>query len=614
MIRERMGHLLCEAGFISERQLACALEMQRGTGRRLGQILLEQGLIAEETLLAFLGQQYGVPVFREWRQPTAPDELTRLIPEDLARKECLVPIQRTGDRLTVAMANPANVGLTNELAFRTGCRIIPVVALESEIIEHIHRLYAPSQSTGEKNQEGKPRRSPANQVDSQTPTPSWEARGDKDDHKAFHGIAAGLASDEIGTLVEQVTTSLQGYGQPAEDERHPEDSAPLVTLVNRLLSEAIRLGASDMHLEPYEACVRVRYRVDGVLHPVMTYPVKLRNAVVSRLKILANLDIAERRLPQDGRFCFKGPAGTEVDVRMSVLPCLHGEKVVLRFLHQTGLSMDLAQLGFEPDELPLFLEALERPEGMIVVTGPTGSGKTTTLYSALHLLNTPDVNIVTAEDPIEYHITGVTQVQIHEDIGLTFSAALRAFLRQDPDILMIGEIRDHETAHMAVRAALTGHRVLSTLHTTDAVRTIARLLDMGIESFLVASAVSLIVAQRLVRRICPFCREPDPLPKDHLVKLGFSPEEANVVIPMRGAGCPSCYQTGYKGRIALFEVLPLTETLQARITQHPSLEELRCCTRQMGVRTLRHSGLRKIHSGLTTIQEVIGATAGTVIS
>ena len=604
MIRERIGKLLLEAGLISDQQLQKALDTQRQTKARLGSVLVRQKAISDGTLLQFLGHQYGVPIVEQFPHQPGP-ELAQLVPCDLAREFLVAPLQRIGTRVTLAMVDPSNVGLIDELKFRTGCHIVPMVALESLVLERIRLLYDDGLRAQAVSSEadGIP---PVGKADERSLDGSGPAEGRR---TLLLGPQAALNSKEMEALLEKASSSLS-YGDPVVGgEPLVEEKAPIVELVNQILQAAAELGASDIHLEPYEASVRVRYRLDGVLHTVMTYALSLRNAVISRLKIMASLDIAERRLPQDGRMRFKGGESGGIDVRVSLIPSLHGEKAVLRLLDRSGLSLDLARLGFEEEDLAKLLAALDNPDGMILVTGPTGSGKTTTLYAALQVLNTPDVNIVTAEDPVEYSFPGITQVQIKEHIGLNFSTVLRAFLRQDPDVMMVGEIRDQETARIAIKAALTGHRVLSTLHTNDAVRSVTRLLDMGIEPFLISSSVSLILAQRLVRRICSRCHIAAPLPPDQLTKLGFTPAEAEAVVPRRGQGCPGCRHTGYKGRVALFEVLPFSEELQSVILRRHSLDELRKSAVRAGLTTLRRKGLNKITSGVTTVEEVVGATS-----
>ncbi len=601
MVRERMGKLLLEAGCISDAQLHAALQVQQDTKARLGAILVEQGAISEHTLLTFLGQQYGLPVLHD--PPDSPDPgLTQFVSFEWAQQQGIVPIKKIGNRLTVAMVNPADVRLLDDLRFRTNCSIIPMVACEADVCHRIQLLYGKS---------------------SKDSLPSVSPLGSRSGEGFSHqGIGAGddqslhepsdndflLNQANMTALLERASSSLLDAQPTSHGEVFLKDDSPIVDLVTTIVTNAAQVGASDIHFEPFDAFVRIRFRLDGVLQTQMTYPLRLRNAVISRLKILAKLDITERRLPQDGRLSVDLDQQRSLDVRLSILPSFHGEKAVLRLLNRSGLTLDLSALGLADAELANFLAALEQPDGMILVTGPTGSGKTTTLYSALQVLNTPDVNIVTAEDPIEYHFAGITQVPIKEEIGLTFATVLRAFLRQDPDIMMVGEIRDWETAQIAVRAALTGHRVLSTLHTGDAVRTVTRLLDMGVEPFMVASSLRLIVAQRLVRKVCVLCQKPDPIPSDQLMKIGFTEEEAHEVVPVRGQGCPACHSTGYRGRIGLFEVLPVSEALQSLILQRSSSDLLRQQARQEGFQSLRQNGLNKIRAGLTTIEEVVNTS------
>lgn len=602
MVRERMGKLLLEAGRISEAQLQAALRVQQATQARLGTILVEQGAISEHTLLSFLGQQYGVPVLEDSPDSCDPG-LARFVPYEWAQEQGIVPVKKTGNRLTVAMVNPADVRLLDELRFRTNCAIVPMVAREADVLHRLHALY------------GKPS-AEVPFSDSLSGTRSgegfhYQGNGqDGDTLRPGDSIGNDFLLDHAGmtALLERASSSLLDAQPTPQGEVVVKDDAPIVDLVQTIVTTAARVGASDIHFEPFEASVRVRFRMDGTLRTQMTYPLRLRNAVISRLKILAKLDITERRLPQDGRLSLPLDHERSLDVRVSILPSLHGEKAVLRLLNRSGAMLDLSALGLAETELSVFLAALDQSDGMILVTGPTGSGKTTTLYSALQVLNTPDVNIVTAEDPIEYHFTGITQVPIKEEIGLTFAAVLRAFLRQDPDIMMVGEIRDWETAQIAVKAALTGHRVLSTLHTGDAIRTVTRLLDMGVEPFMVASSLRLIVAQRLVRRVCVSCQKPDPIPFDQLVKIGFAEEDAREVVPVRGRGCSTCHATGYRGRIGLFEVLPVSEDFQSLILQGASSDRLRQQARKEGVLSLRQSGLNKIKAGLTTIEEVVNVS------
>ncbi|MDT7042344.1 GspE/PulE family protein [Candidatus Nitronereus thalassa] len=601
MVRERMGRLLLEAGCISDAQLEAALQVQRNTQARLGTILVQQGAISEDTLLTFLGQQYGLPVLHD--PPPPPDPaLAQLISCEWAQAHDLVPLKKIGNRLTIAMVNPGQVSVVDDLRFRTDCSILPIVAREADVRACLHALYGPS-SQGQDSPGG------LSTVGREEGFFHQESvSGGVSTSEDLSGQDSLLNQSHIMGLLERATSSLLD-GQPALlGDAGVQDDSPIVDLVHTVIGSASQVGASDIHFEPLETTVRVRFRLDGVLQTQMTYPIRLRNAVISRLKILAKLDITERRLPQDGRLSVSLDDRKPVDVRLSILPSLHGETAVLRLLNRTGLTLDLPSLGMDDADLAKFLAALEQPDGMVVVTGPTGSGKTTTLYSALQVLNTPDVNIVTAEDPIEYHFTGITQVQIKEEIGLTFATVLRAFLRQDPDIMMVGEIRDWETAQMAVKAALTGHRVLSTLHTGDAVRTVTRLLDMGIEPFMVAASLRLIVAQRLVRRVCASCQQPEVIPVEQLVKIGFSANAARDVRPVRGQGCAVCHGTGYRGRIGLYEVLPVSDALQSLILQRASSDRLRQQAQEEGATSLRQSGLRKIKAGLTTMDEVVSAT------
>ncbi len=613
MLRARMGQLLLDAGCITAAQLDAALARQRDTRRPLGRILCEQRAISEDVLLKTLGQQYGLATVSSF--PSAVDpHLSTWMPRAWAERHAAVPVSKVGQRLTVALTDPANVQALDEVRFRTGLRVVPVIALESDVRSRIQALYAAAESAGA----GAPAStsSVGGGVDGGGggDGDGWSAAGDEvrdggaADHRA-PGVDAALQSDEMTTLVERVSSSLRHARPDAVADALVEDASPVAELVRTMLRRAARMGVSDVHLEPHERVVRVRFRLDGKLHPVMTYSISLRNAVVSRLKILAHLDIAERRLPQDGRLALDLEDGRTLDVRMAVLPSLHGENVVLRLLNRAGQMVELPALGLDAADTGVLLAALERPHGMVLVTGPTGSGKTTTLYAALQVLNTKDVNIVTVEDPVEYHLTGITQVQVKEDIGLGFARILRAFLRQDPDILMVGEIRDLDTAQIAVRAALTGHRVLSTLHTHDAVRAVTRLLEMGVEPFMVASSVSVIVAQRLVRRVCPECRRPDgPFSNARLREAGFTEAEAAVVAPVRGQGCAACHGTGYRGRVGLFEVLPVSSEFRALILERETADRLKRQALADGLHTIRRRGLDAVMRGLTTIEEVVSVS------
>ncbi len=601
MLHTRLGQLLLDAGCVTAAQLREALARQQATRQPLGQILCERQVISEETLLKFLGQQYGLATAYPFPSDVAP-ELANCVPQAWARQHVAVPVNQAGRRLTVALADPANLHVLDEVRFRTGLQVIPVVALESDIRQCLQALY---QGQDDGRHDGSS--APANTYDAAAS--ARDASHSNEGELHAHTVDSILQSEEMASLLDKASSSLR-YARPeAGTEAVVEEESPVARLVQTILERAAGTGVSDVHLEPDESGVRVRFRLDGVLHTAMTYSLGLRNAVISRLKILSHLDIAERRLPQDGRMTLALGGQRTVDVRLSVLPSLHGEKAVLRLLNRAGQLVELAALGLDATGTETFLTALERPHGMILVTGPTGSGKTTTLYAALQVLNTPDVNIVTVEDPVEYHFTGITQVQIKEEIGLGFARILRAFLRQDPDIMMVGEIRDLETAQIAIRAALTGHRVLSTLHTHDAVRAVTRLLDMGVEPFMVASSVSVIVAQRLVRQICPNCQRPDDrFSIQQLREAGFTDAEVTSIAPLRGQGCVACHGTGYKGRIGLFEVLPISDQFRPRILERQTAEQLKQQALADGLKTIRRSGLDKIKQGLTTMEEVVSVS------
>ncbi len=602
MLHTRLGQLLLDAGCVTSAQLHEALARQQETRQPLGQILLERQVISEETLLKFLGQQYGLATASPFPADVAP-ELANCVPQAWAQQHVAVPLSKVGRRLTVALADPANLHVLDEVRFRTGLQVIPVIALESDIRQYIQALYQ-RQDQGRHGDS-----SPVSTYDANAYAGAHGSFSSDDSLRNVHGVDSILQSEEMMSLLDTASSSLR-YAQPeAGAEALVEEESPVARLVQTILERAAGTGVSDVHLEPYESAVRVRFRLDGVLHTAMTYSLGLRNAVISRLKILSHLDIAERRLPQDGRMTMELGSKRTVDIRLSILPSLHGEKAVLRLLNRAGQLVNLSALGLDAVDTETLLTALERPHGMILVTGPTGSGKTTTLYSALQVLNTPDVNIVTVEDPVEYHFTGITQVQIKEEIGLGFAQILRAFLRQDPDIMMVGEIRDLETAQIAIRAGLTGHRVLSTLHTHDAVRAVTRLLDMGVDPFMVASSVSVIVAQRLVRRICPDCQRPsDRFSMERLRELGFTDAETLTVAPVQGQGCAACHGTGYKGRIGLFEVLPVSESFRSRILERQTADQLKQQALADGLKTIRRSGLDKIKQGLTTVEEVVSVS------
>jgi type IV pilus assembly protein PilB len=588
--------LLVAAQLVSEDQLQRGIIAQKKTGGRLGSILVRMGFLDEGKLLTFLSQQFGLPSV-DLSQVKVDPALLKLIPAETIKKYRVLPIKRAGAVVTLAMADPSDVFALDDIKFLTGYTIEPVVASESAIVAAIQAGYGQSQQEAGKQDRAMLLNAKDYTVDDLAE--STFAEGDEGptvDVADFDQVV-GDALDNVDVVEEQ-----KDEGADANIE------APIIKLINGLLINAIKVGASDIHLEPFETAFRVRFRVDGALKTVMNLPLKIRNAAISRVKIMSKLDIAERRLPQDGRIKLKLGKKRDVDFRVSVLPCLFGEKVVMRILDKSNLQLDLTKMGFETKALEHFMKAINSPYGMVLVTGPTGSGKSTTLYSALQQINQPDINIMTAEDPVEYNLMGINQVQMKEDIGLNFAAALRSFLRQDPDVVMVGEIRDYETAEIAVKAALTGHLVLSTLHTNDAPSTINRLLNMGIEPFMVASSVVLILAQRLARRICLQCKEEVKVSAETLVTAGFSPSEAGTVKCFHGKGCQTCGTTGYKGRVALYEVMPVGEELRELILQGGSADEIKRKAIELGMRTLRMSGLQKVREGLTTVEEVVGTT------
>lgn len=561
MALNRLGDLLIRNKLISESQLAKALEEQKVQGGRLGANLIKLGYIKEEELAAFLSRQYGVPSINlaEFDIDTG---VIRLIPPEVAQKYQLIPVNRAASTLIVAMSDPSNIFAVDDIKFMTGYNVEVVVAPEASIKSAIDRYYDQSASLA-------------------------DVMEDLDDINL--------------ELVDEEDVDVRELEKATED-------APVVKLVNLILTDAIKRKASDIHIEPYEKSFRVRYRIDGVLYEIMKPPMKLKNAITSRLKIMAEMDIAERRLPQDGRIKIKLPGGKDMDYRVNCLPTLFGEKVVLRLLDKSNLQLDMTKLGYEPKALEWFKREIHKPFGMVLVTGPTGSGKTVSLYSALSELNKTTENISTAEDPVEFNFAGINQVQMHEEIGLNFATALRAFLRQDPDIIMIGEIRDFETAEIGVKAALTGHLVLSTLHTNDAPSTINRLLNMGIEPFLVASAVNLITAQRLGRRVCGDCKEPEDVPKNALIEAGVSPEEVDQYVCYRGRGCNTCNNTGYKGRVGIYQVMPMFEEIRELILAGANTAEIKRESMRLGVKTMRQSALTKLKEGLTSFEEVLRST------
>ena len=592
----RIGELLLKERRITPEQLQEALIQQKANGGKLGHNLVNLGFVRDEEITALLSRQYGVPSINLAQFEVDP-AVIKLVPSETAEKYQIVPLSRAGATLTIAMTDPTNVFAMDDIKFMTGYNVEPVVASEAAVLDAIRRYY-PALSKGAVKPATKAAAASA-VVPSGPSALEMASKGLEELQAATLADAGGL---EVLEELEEI--SAEALAKQGED-------APVVRLVNVVLMSAIQKGASDIHIEPYEKELRVRYRVDGILYNIMSPPMKYRDAIVSRVKIMAKLDIAEKRLPQDGRIKIRfNESGVpkEIDFRVSCLPTLFGEKIVMRLLDKDKLMLDMTKLGFEPESLVKFEAAILRPWGMVLVTGPTGSGKTNTLYSAIAKVNTPETNIMTAEDPVEFNLVGINQVQVRENIGLNFAAALRSFIRQDPNIILVGEIRDFETAEIAVKAALTGHLVLSTLHTNDAPSTINRLMNMGIEPFLVASAVHLICAQRLVRRLCTNCKEPHPLPPAALVQAGFTPEEAAGVTPMHGAGCDRCNGTGYKGRVGLYEVMEMGEELRELVLVGASGVELRRKAVDEGMLTLRRSGLRKVTDGVTSVEEVVRET------
>jgi type IV pilus assembly protein PilB len=594
----RIGELLLKEKRITPAQLQEALNYQKSNGGKLGMNLVKLGFVTDDEITSLLSKQYGVPSIN-LSQFEIDAGVIKLIPSETANKYQIVPLSRSGATLTIAITDPTNVFAMDDIKFMTGYNVEPVVASESAVLEAIHRYYKPPAAVPRpvKVQEKKP--SPMIQQANLTSAATLELVT-----KALEETTAAVVDDDMELLEEMDQIDV------ASLERQGGE-APVIRLVNLMLMSAIQKGASDIHIEPYEKEFRVRFRIDGILYHVMAPPMKFRDAITSRIKIMSKLDIAEKRLPQDGRikirFAVDG-AVKEIDFRVSCLPTLFGEKIVLRLLDKDKLMLDMTKLGFESHSLQKLETAIAKPWGMVLVTGPTGSGKTNTLYSSIAKINTSETNIMTAEDPVEFNLVGVNQVQVRENIGLNFAAALRSFLRQDPNIILVGEIRDFETAEIAVKAALTGHLVLSTLHTNDAPSTINRLMNMGIEPFLVASSVNLICAQRLVRRICTGCKEDHPTPAEALVTAGYTPEEAQQVVPKRGAGCDRCNNTGYKGRVGLYEVMEITDEVRELILVGASGLELKRKAVEEGMITLRRSGLHKVMEGVTTIEEVARET------
>ncbi len=562
----RLGELLVREKLISLQQLRQAQEEQRKNGSNLGYALAKLGYISDGEITNFLSSQYRVPAVNLDEYEMDP-ELVKLVSREVCEKHKIVPLSRSGAALVVAMADPTNLHAIDDIKFLTGFNVEPVVASETGIIAAIERAYNTGAATN------------------------------------YDDMLSEFAEEEVEFSVDGDDINLMELEKQAE-------GAPVVRLVNAILLNAIKKGASDIHVEPYEKKLRVRYRIDGVLMEEMQPPIKLKNAIASRLKIMSSLDIAERRLPQDGRIKLKMGKGKEMDFRVSVLPTIWGEKIVLRLLDKGNLQLDMSKLGFDPKPLEDFLWAINQPWGMVLVTGPTGSGKTTTLYSALSDLNKVGTNVSTAEDPVEYNLHGINQVQMHDEIGLNFAMALRSFLRQDPDIIMVGEVRDFETAEIAVKAALTGHMVLSTLHTNDAPSTISRLLNMGVEPFLITASVNLVLAQRLARKICNECKAPFKADPQVLLEFGFTEQQVASAQLMKGTGCKNCNGSGYRGRVAIYEVMRFSEQLKEMVLQGASTAELKAAAVKNGMSSLRMSGIAKVLAGVTTTEEIGRVTMG----
>ncbi|PYQ33384.1 MAG: type IV-A pilus assembly ATPase PilB [Acidobacteria bacterium] len=566
----RLGELLTKASLITQDQLKEALKSQKSAGGKLGETLIKLGFVSDEDITECLSQQFGVPSIN-LSHFEIDGSVIKLIPADVARKYNILPVNKTGATITIAMADPTNVFAMDDIKFMTGYNVEPVVASELGIKAAIDNYYGSASALELK--------------------------------KVMEDLQQSESAD-LEVMEDDEELDVAALAEGAEE-------APVVKLVNLILTDAIKRGASDIHVEPYEKEFRVRFRIDGILYEIMNPPLKLKDAITSRLKILAKLDISEKRLPQDGRIKLKmklNEKNKELDFRVSVLPTLFGEKIVLRLLDKDNLRLDMTKLGFEPESLAKFEEAIFKPWGMVLVTGPTGSGKTNTLYSALAKVNSPEVNIITAEDPVEFNLPGINQVQMKESIGLNFAATLRSFLRQDPNIILVGEIRDFETAEIAIKAALTGHLVLSTLHTNDAPSTINRLMNMGIEPFLVATSVQLIAAQRLARRICQSCKEVVEMAPQALINLGFRKDEIGTFQVFKGRGCDKCNNTGYKGRVGLVEVMIIDDDIRELILTGGTAIDIKKKAAEGGMISLRRSGLIKIKDGITTIEEVVRET------
>jgi len=593
----KLGETLIRENLITPQQLKEALDFQRTNGGRLGSTLVRLGILSDEEITAVLSRQYGVPSVNLDLFEVDPSAV-KLVTQETAKKYMVLPLSRVGPTLTLAMVDPTNVFAIDDIKFMTGLQVEPVVVSEAALLTAIDRYYGLSKEL-----------ELAKYIeDMGVKTQSMDTSSGDDEPKASDQYSLDTfkleINDDLEVLQDQDEIDLENLEARAGD-------APVVKLVNVILVDALRRGASDVHIEPYEKDFRVRFRMDGVLYNVMAPPLKMRDALTSRIKIMSKLDIAEKRLPQDGRIKIRvklDGRSRELDFRVSSLPTIFGEKLVLRLLDKEKLQLDMTKLGFEEASLERFKRNIAKPYGMVLVTGPTGSGKTSTLYSALQSLNTPETNIMTAEDPVEFNLPGINQVQMKEQIGLNFAAALRSFLRQDPNIILVGEIRDFETAEIGVKAALTGHMVLSTLHTNDAPSTVSRLMNMGIEPFLVATSVNLIQAQRLIRRICKNCKIELQVPPEAMIDVGFQPSEIGQFTVYKGKGCQTCNGTGYKGRVGLYEVMEISDDIRELVLVGASALELRKKAIDEGMLTLRLSGLEKIRQGVTTIEEVVRET------
>lgn len=570
-MKKRLGEMLVDEGIISEEQLQEAMHEQKIKGGRLEKILISQGYVTQDVIMAFVGTQLGIPHVNLAEIGDIPNDVVFSVPESIALNHVLIPIAKKDKKLTVAMADPLNVFAIDDIKMMTGNEVEPVIAGETEIKAAQAKYYGSGAQDGAGTSTGA-------------------------DMQEIINAMGGTGSDNLEVVEEQEEADISKLEAAGED-------APVIRLVNLILTEAVRARASDIHIEPYEKQFRCRYRIDGVLHEVQSPPKSLAPAIASRIKIMSSLDIAERRLPQDGRIKIK-VLGKEIDLRVSILPIQFGEKIVMRILDSSNLSLGIEKLGFEESVLPKFLKAIQEPYGMVLVTGPTGSGKSTTLYSAMHHINDPEVNISTIEDPVEYNLPGINQVNAKASIGLTFAAGLRSFLRQDPDIVLVGEIRDRETAEVAINAALTGHLVFSTLHTNDAPGSVTRMTNMGVEPFLITSTVHCVVAQRLLRRLCPDCKEPFEATPEILTEFGLDPNQAGITL-YKATGCPNCSNTGYKGRMAIHEVMETCDEFRKAVVARKSTAELKLIARRNGMQTLRECGVQKVLRGLTSPEEMM---------